>query len=255
MLTPALFPGGRGAAVCMTYDDGCHEHLDHAIVDLDAAGLRGTFYIPTMKAPAWPGRIDQWRAAGGRGHELGNHTRFHPCSISHNWVKPNFSLEAYSLARMESELVQANQELDAACDPAHRARTYAYTCCQDYVGPERTSYRPTVARLFPAARGGGEALSDAMTVDLAFVPSLAVHPHHSAEELIGHVQRAIELGKWCVFMFHGVGGGHRIDCPRPVHQALCRHIAANADRIWCDTFLNVAQHIRTATDRRWEPGG
>lgn len=253
MLTGGLFPGGRSAAVSMTYDDAPHEHLDHAIPDLEAAGLRGTFYIPTMKAPSWPGRMDEWRRAAARGHELGNHTRFHPCSIRYKWIKPNFSLEAYSLQRIESELLEADRELDEACAPDQRTRTYAYTCCEDFVGPEHTSYRPVADRLFPGSRGGGDVLADPMAVELAYVPSIAVE-NHSTDWLIQRVEQAIDEGKWCVFQFHGVGGGHGMDCPRPVHQALCDHIAKRVDRIWCDTFLNVVQQLRRSTGRVWKIG-
>lgn len=247
-----IFPNQCPAAVSMTYDDGLHEHLDHAIPDLERHGLRGTFYVPTVKAAAWPARTDDWRDAVTRGHEVGNHTRFHPCSKKFGWIKPNFSLEAYSLARMEDELLHANRELDEACPSPRGMRSYAYTCGEDFVGPDHASYRPTVNRLFAAGRGGSDELADPRTVDLACVPSIVVLERHGAQALIHHIDRAIDRGGWCVFMFHGIGGGHVINCARDVHQALCRHIADRRESIWCDTFLNVALAIRTATARPWK---
>lgn len=247
-----LFPDGRTAAVSMTYDDALNEHIDHAAVDLEAAGLRGTFYTPTAKGVAWDSRLKDWAALAQRGHELGNHTRFHPCSISHNWIKPNFSLEAYNETRMEQELLDASKEL-AAVD-GKTVRSFAYTCCEDFIGPDRQTFRPMVERLFPGARGGGgdEPVADPWTVPLNFVPSLAVVESHTLADLKAFVDCAIEIGGWAVFQFHGVGGGHRMNVSRANHKALCEYIAARSKEICCDTFLNVAQAVRRATNRPWE---
>src|SRR5689334_12514889 len=68
---------GKKCAVVLTYDDALNTHLDHVIPLLDSFGLKGTFYL-TAYAPACK-RIDDWRKAAAEGHELGNHTLFHPC--------------------------------------------------------------------------------------------------------------------------------------------------------------------------------
>src|SRR3982751_5926104 len=94
---PSIFPNECRGAVSLTYDDALDAHLDHAMPDLEAAELRGTFYIPTRRENAWRTRPDEWKAAHGRGHEIANHTQYHPCSGKHPWVLPNFRLEAYSL--------------------------------------------------------------------------------------------------------------------------------------------------------------
>ena len=147
---------------------------------------------------------------------------------------------------MEQELREASAELAAVVGDAAE-RSYAYTCCEDFVGPGRASYRPLVARLFPAARGGGKgAVADPRTCDLTFVPSHVVEPPDDAASLIGLVDRAMAQGGWAVFQFHGVGGGHRMDCPREAHRALCAHLAGLRGRVWCDTFLNVAQAVARA---------
>jgi hypothetical protein len=251
---PSIFPDGRGGAVSLTYDDGLPEHLDHAMPDLEAAGVRGTFYVPTMNTPAWPARRDDWAAAARRGHELGNHTRHHPCSIQHPWMRarPNFTLEAYNLARMEQELREASGDL-AVADGVSGPRSFAYTCNEDFVGPERENYRPMVARLFPAARGGtGRVIADPYAVDLSFVPSWAVIMKDAAADMVAFIDEAIDRGGWAVLQFHGVGGGHNMNVPRDAHQAVCRHIADRGADVWCDTFLHVATHVRAATRRPWK---
>jgi len=69
---------GKKAAVVLTYDDALNAHLDNAIPLLDSLGLKGTFYL-TAFAPGSKNRISDWRTTAANGHELGNHTLYHPC--------------------------------------------------------------------------------------------------------------------------------------------------------------------------------
>lgn len=55
-----FWPNGASAAVSLTYDDGKESHLDFAIPDLEAAGLRATFFL----TPGWnrlADRAAEWR--------------------------------------------------------------------------------------------------------------------------------------------------------------------------------------------------
>jgi hypothetical protein len=72
------WPDGAKAAICLTYDDALDGHLDYAIPQLDSAGFKGTFYC-TGNSPSLYSRMGEWRMAAKNGHELGNHTLFHPC--------------------------------------------------------------------------------------------------------------------------------------------------------------------------------
>jgi len=84
---------GKKCAVALTYDDGLNVHLDKVIPVLDSAGFKGTFYLTGCREGV-SRRIEDWRKAAARGHELGNHTLFHPCVAVANgrdysdWVKP-----------------------------------------------------------------------------------------------------------------------------------------------------------------------
>jgi len=249
---PSIFPNAAKAAVSLTYDDGPDAHLDHAMPDLEGANLRGTFYVPTRTLPphnCLSSRFEEWKAAAQRGHEIGNHTQYHPCSA--DWVKPNFRLEAYSIARMESELVAAANELEHGTGIAG-PRSFAYPCSQDFVGPEKESFKPMVDRLFPAARTGPRRrIIDPMTVDFAAIPSWKMDQDTDIDHAIGFIDDAIEAGGWAVLTFHGVDGGHTINVSREFHRAVCKHIAMHNDVVWCDTLVNVAMHIRKATNRPW----
>ena len=75
---PFPWPNGAKAAVVLSYDDGVDVHLDYVAPDLEAAGLRGTFFVPGH-SESLAKRFPEWRALAARGHELGNHAIFHPC--------------------------------------------------------------------------------------------------------------------------------------------------------------------------------
>jgi len=248
---PSIFPNHCRGAVSLTYDDALDAHLDNAIPDLEAAGLRGTFYIPTRQENAWQTRPDQWRAAHARGHEIANHTQYHPCSGKHPWVKPNFRLEAYSLARMESELLGAAADLMPVIGAG--ATSFAYPCGEWTVGPDESTYRPMIARLFPAGRGVAlkKQLVDPLDCDFSFVPAWVLTDKTRTDDVIGFIDDAIEHARWAVLIFHGVGGGHAIDVARDTHRAICRELAVRREEIWCDTFLAVAQHIRQKSSKPW----
>ena len=70
---------GRQAAVVITYDDGYAQQLDNALPLLDSLGLKATFYLSAY-FPAVKDRLPEWKQAALRGHELGNHTLYHPCA-------------------------------------------------------------------------------------------------------------------------------------------------------------------------------
>jgi peptidoglycan-N-acetylglucosamine deacetylase len=247
----SIYPGGRRAAVSLTYDDGPNEHLDHALSDLGEIGLRGTFYIPTGPAsPTLHARTAEWRAAVARGHEIGNHTRYHPCgSVEHRWVKPQFALEAYDLARIERELRDAADDLSQIIGRS-MLTSYAYTCWQDWVGPRRTSYRHVVAGLFPAARGGPErVVADPRICDWSRLPAWSVESDVALADISAFLDDAVRTGGWAVLVLHGVDGGHPINISRSMHRDICRLIHGRRDDIACDSFINIALHARESLRR------
>ncbi len=107
-LTSSLFsaddavqwPNGAGAAVCLTYDDSLASQLDIAYPQLQAAGLKGTFFLQGNRN-TMADRIDDWRQVAASGHELGSHSLFHPCRKNkpgRDWVDDEGNLDSYSIA-------------------------------------------------------------------------------------------------------------------------------------------------------------
>lgn len=238
--TPS-WPGGCRGAISLTFDDAAWTHPAHAIPILDRHGIKGTFYL-TYTSPRFEQDREAWRAAFAAGHEMGNHSRRHPCSGNFPFITDN-ALEEYTLEQMEAELREAQSELRRLFPGLDRC-TFAYPCGQTFVGRgrERKSYVPLVADLFPAGRGVGESANRPQRWDLACLSSWMV-ANESAEQLIARAEGAVSAGDWGIFCFHGIGGEH-FPISTEAFEGLVRHLAENRDRIWTDTVLAIAEHAR-----------
>ena len=231
------WPGKAEVAVCLTYDDGLDCHLDVAAPALEKYDFRGTFYCTGNSGSLFK-RMDEWRALASRGHELGNHTLFHPCNgEKFDWVKDEYDLNSYTLEQLISEIGTANSLLKAV--DGKSSRSFAYTCA-DYA-IDGVSFVESIRELFPSARGGGPLPETMEEVDLHYVPSWGVSDP-TGEELIAFVEEARNKGTMAVFMFHSVGGGY-LNVSAEAHEQLLRYLDQNRDKLWTDTFLNVMDHV------------
>ncbi len=100
----------KKAAVVVTYDDALEVHLDNAIPALEERGFVGTFYL-SANYEGSENRIADWRRAAQKGHELGNHTLYHPCDNSdgtRTWITPENDLANYTTAQIEREVHMTN---------------------------------------------------------------------------------------------------------------------------------------------------
>jgi sialate O-acetylesterase len=111
----------KKCAVVLTYDDAINQHLDNAIPVLDSLGLKATFYL-TGFSTSMQTRLHDWKKLAVNGHELGNHTLYHPCNggPGREWVKPEYDLTKYTVQRMVDETRMTNlflHALDGKTDP------------------------------------------------------------------------------------------------------------------------------------------
>lgn len=257
--------------VSLTFDDALDVHLDAAMPMLERAGLSGTFYV-NVGSERFASRHQDWADAAARGHELGNHTVFHPGVSSKSWVTPGIALEHYSLDRMQRELVVANQVL--AMIDGRSERSFAFPCSNPWLGrpgwPRRLltrlkldrtrlmgwvdrnrldfgsgliDYTPLVRALFPAARCGGiEATGlPASPPDRHRVRGV-VGDDRSLDDLWAAVESAVTRNAWLVFVFHGVGGGHHLSVAAAAFSELCNRLRAD-DRVEVLPFIDAAKRI------------
>ncbi|APQ15931.1 polysaccharide deacetylase family protein [Maribacter hydrothermalis] len=232
------WPENKKAAVCLTFDDGQDSHLDNAIPILDSFNIKATFYCPG-NTTSLHNRTMEWKKIVENGHELGNHSLFHPCDARvFDWVKPEYDLNQYSLEQIRMELYTANTLLNAIDGKTYR--TYGYTCSNYKVQGDST-YVGVVKKLFSAARSDGPIPDTMDNIDINFMPSWDVDSN-TGKELIEYVKVAKKNGTIATFMFHSVGGGY-LNVSNEALQELLIYLKENEQDYWVDTFYNVTKYI------------
>src|SRR5687768_1862238 len=108
--TPSFaWPGGRRAALSITFDDSEPTQVDVGVPMLNDYGIRGSFYVSFRHLHK---RVEAWKRASAGGHEIGNHTATHPCSGNFAFARHN-ALEDLSIEQMERELTGATETIRA----------------------------------------------------------------------------------------------------------------------------------------------
>jgi sialate O-acetylesterase len=230
----------KKCAVVLTYDDGLNVHLDNVLPVLDSLGFRGTFYVPAY-CPCLKERLAEWRALAEKGHEIGNHTLFHPCDgrpAGREWVNPDYDLSTYTIGRIVDEIRLANTVLYAV--DGKTQRTFAYTCGDKYAGD--SLFVPLIRDDFIAARSVNEVMQKMNEIDLFDIGSMIINGQ-SGDELIELVKNALNDNTLLVFLFHGVGGEHHLDVSLDSHNKLLHFLKQNEKDIWVTTLVEVAEYL------------
>lgn len=232
---------GKQCAVVLTYDDALNVHLDNVVPLLDSSGLKASFYL-TASFPGSRNRIADWKKAAANGHELGNHTLFHPCignQPGRGWVKQNYDMSRYTLQRMIDETRMTNIFLEAL--DGKKERTFAYTCGDMKIGD--ISFIDSMRNDFIAARGVRSQMHPISQVDLYNTDCYAINGE-SGEQMIALVKKAMETHSLLIFLFHGVGGEHSINVELPEHWKLLQFLKENEKDIMIAPMIDVARHIK-----------
>jgi peptidoglycan/xylan/chitin deacetylase (PgdA/CDA1 family) len=237
---------GKKAAVVITYDDAINQHLDNAIPVLDSLGLKATFYITGFSA-SMQSRLNDWKKIAVTGHELGNHTLYHPCigGKGREWVKPDYDLSKYTIQRIVDE-TRATNVLLQAMDGKTR-RTFAFTCADTKIGD--SSFAGSLKNDFVAMRNVRSQMHTIDKIDLNDVDCYMVNGQ-TGEQLIEWVKKAIETQSLLVILFHGVGGGNGLDVSLPAHRQLLQYLKQNEKDLWVAPMIEVADFVTDYQNRQ-----
>jgi peptidoglycan/xylan/chitin deacetylase (PgdA/CDA1 family) len=220
----ARFHEDKEAAISYTFDDGLRDQFEIAAPMLDARGIHATFFIITKPVAKTPeeGRAYQPGKFGGiswpelkdlseRGHEIANHT----------WTHRDFRRIPWQEVRPELDL--ADQDIRAHLGFA--PLTVAYTANSFFDEARKEALRYHLAdRTFQTAFGG---------------------PEFTEADADKWLDETLRDRKWSVAMIHGIVQGFY---PFTDPQILARHLdyaVKFRDRIWIDTFVAVANYVRT----------
>lgn len=236
----------KRAAVVLTYDDGIDGNLDIVVPALDSSGFKGTFYV-IGAAPVIAKRMEQWRKAAANGHELGNHTLFHPCNggPGRGFITDETDLRKYTVDRAVREIRLTNTLLNAI--DGKTVRTFAYPCGDLTIGG--AYYYKPLAGDFAAARGVNGAMNSIDNFNFEDIDSYAII-NHSGKYMTDLVDEAVRSGSLVVFLFHGVGGGHSLNVDLKAHRELLRHLKSREKDVWVATMVDVAQFVKQARPKK-----
>lgn len=142
------WPDGKRAAISLSFDDARISQIDTGLALLNRQHVKATFFVQPENVRKRP---EGWKKAVTDGHEIGNHSKSHPCTGNYTFSRAN-ALEDYSLKMMAAQLDGANAEIESLLGV--KPRTFAYPCGQKFVGRglDVRSYVPLVADRFLAGR-------------------------------------------------------------------------------------------------------
>ncbi|HEY5807599.1 MAG TPA: polysaccharide deacetylase family protein, partial [Povalibacter sp.] len=182
------WPEGKNAAIVLTYDDALHSQLDIAVPQLTAASLKGTFFLDGDITPA---ELRRWREVQRAGHELGNHSLFHPCPRAILPGRPQYLTENYDVTRTLGEIAAMNNVLFGI--DGKESRTYSAPCSQMLVGGVDYTEALRESALVKYVRTGGDQYKSVVTDFKALnpfqVPSWGPIDSPDGKQLIAFVQR------------------------------------------------------------------
>jgi peptidoglycan/xylan/chitin deacetylase (PgdA/CDA1 family) len=236
------WPDGAKAAIVLTYDDALTSQLDNAVPALDEAGFKATFFLSNVKQADVP----RWREAAADGHELGNHTIFHPCAAATFPADPRYTSEAYTVASMLKEIEQQNvlltaidgKERHGLATPCGESRAGG----EDYTGALRAAGLVDYVRA--ASAPGEEVRLGIPNGDVMNVPSRGFPETVTGQELIAYAEEARRGGGMAVFLFHGIGGDY-LQTSNAAHRELIAWLAEHRDELWVTTLAEAAKRAET----------
>jgi peptidoglycan-N-acetylglucosamine deacetylase len=250
----SIWPASYHGAISLTFDDGMDSQLNFAISEMDSRRLKGTFYLNPRDAAvqdsiiSWERVLLRWLPHQMNGHEIGNHTVHHPCSLNANldWQRGNNLLD-WDIERIEADILEAQNRIQHVFR-AQTANSFAYPCYESTVGrgPSRKSYTPIIAKYFPGARAKGELrgdlANDPLYCDLHHLSSWPVERSTGAF-MIGLVEQAARRGLWGIFTFHGIHEGH-LPVGSTDFVELLDHLDYRKKDIWIAPLAEIAVYLQ-----------
>jgi peptidoglycan-N-acetylglucosamine deacetylase len=234
-----VFPPGAAVALSLSFDDARASQLE-AIRILQEYGIRASFYVLPAGVVAAP---DRWQAVALSGHEIGNHTRTHPCSANFAFSRAN-ALEDKTLCDIATDIDAASQVIQDLLGV--QPKTFAYPCGQSFIGraSQRRSYVPLVAERFVAGRGYASETGNLLDrCDLAHLEAYVIDGL-DAGALQSRVDAGMIRGEWVIMVGHDIGQRGPQTVPIRELDRFCRRVSQD-DRIWIAPVLQVAERVRS----------
>ena len=234
------WPEGKKMAISLSFDDARGSNPDPGATLLNEYGVKATFYV----VPANMERdIEGWKMVVETGHEIGNHSLYHPCSGNFGWSRGS-ALEDYTLDRMRRELMDANEEVERLLGV--RPEVFAYPCGLSFVGKglETKSYVPLISEMFLSGRGWkDEAPVDPYYADMAQLTGVEMD-NMDFDEILPLIEAAKKERKWLVLAGHENGTEGNQTTYLSMLRKLCEYAKDPANGIWIAPVGTIAKYVK-----------
>ena len=235
-----LWPGGKEAAISLSFDDGRYSQVEGGTALLDSLHTKATFYVVPAAVEE---RLEGWKKAVTSGHEIGNHSLYHPCSGNFVWSRTH-ALENYTLDSMQAELTKANNLIQKLLGV--KPTVFAYPCGQKFVGRgvQVKSYVPLIAEMFISGRGFlEETANDPSFTDFAQITGINMDGK-DFEQILPVIVAARKNGQWVVLAGHEMGEGGVQTTRLTMLRKLIAYAQDPANKLWLEPVANVATYIK-----------
>lgn len=221
--------GFRQGAVSYTFDDGCANQFTVAIPLFNQYDFKLTLFTVTSWGPNW----SNLQAAADSGHEVANHT------VNHG------HLGTLTRDQLNTEF-KSSQALINSRVKGQTSLTMAYPYCE-------TAIDSICEKYFIAARICSNVIESKTPPDFMKISSFICGDQgqiKTSTDFNNKANSAAAAKGWVVYLIHGIindkgvsDGGYS-----PVSSANLRgsieYLDKNRDRIWVNTFGNVARYIK-----------
>lgn len=211
---------GHTGAVSYTYDDARPTQATVLMPQLDAAGVKATFFI-ALKNCNGTFETDKTKFinAAKNGHELGNHTMDH--------VSPS-----------STKIVNDMATYLRALDPVVEAVTFAYPNCT-YTGGSNVGSESFIGRTCgQTSYAWGTQPQDWMNIQGYILTS---SPDNSGTA-VGLINGVKNSNSWVTMIVHGITTGDQYSITKENNQKLLD--AGKNSNLWIDTYQKVAAYYR-----------
>jgi len=240
-----FWPSTKKMALSLTFDDAKVSQIDSGIPILDKYNVKATFYVSPDNLGV---RLEEWKNAVKKGHEIGNHSTKHPCSINFGFQHIK-SLENLSMSEMQDDLTTENQLIRKLLGV--QPVSFAYPCGETTVGQglNTRSYVPIVSSIFESGRlssVGGYV--NPLYSDISQLPSAELD-NKTFVQVKELIEEAKATGKWLILSTHNVGDGNNsgyndLITSKSTLEAVCKYANDPSNGIWIDNVNNITCYIK-----------
>jgi peptidoglycan-N-acetylglucosamine deacetylase len=240
------WPEGKQVAVSLSFDDARESQVIVGTNLLDQYGVKATFFVVPSAVER---QLEGWKKAVSSGHEIGNHSLFHPCSMNFSWSHDH-ALENYSVKQMKKELADCNKRIEELLGV--KVNTFAYPCGQKFVGSGKKtkSYVPVVSDMFLLGRGWmDEAPNDPLYCNFAQLTGVEMDGK-TFEQILAKIDAAKQGGAWLVLAGHEIGESGNQTTRVDMLRQLAEYVNNPANGIWIVPMGTAAQYIKDQRNKQ-----